>query len=56
LERKDEAYLDVWLDKIKEAMKGLKYGSIQIIIHDSKIMQIDRTEKHRFQNPNSLSG
>jgi hypothetical protein len=36
------------LQEITRALSGLRYGSIQIIVQDSKIVQIDKTEKVRF--------
>jgi hypothetical protein len=36
-----------WIERIVRALKGLKYGSVLITVHDSKIIQIDRTEKIR---------
>lgn len=35
------------LKKISRALKGLKYGEVRITVHNSKIVQIDRTEKLR---------
>lgn len=36
------------LKKIVEALKGLRFGSISITVHNSKIVQIDRVEKTRL--------
>jgi hypothetical protein len=36
------------IERILRALDGLEYGSVQITVHDSKITQIERTEKHRF--------
>jgi hypothetical protein len=33
---------------IASALKGLRYGSIEIVIHDSRIVQVERKEKLRF--------
>ena len=33
---------------IVRAAKGIKFGYIQVIIHNSKIVQIDKTEKIRL--------
>lgn len=30
------------------ALKGIRFGSVEIIIHDSKVVQIERKEKTRF--------
>jgi len=40
---------------IRLALKGLRYGSIEIIIHDSKVVQIERKEKLRFEHDRSRS-
>lgn len=34
--------------KILQTIQSLKYGSIEIVIHNSKIVQINKTEKMRF--------
>ncbi|WP_400163564.1 YezD family protein [Brevibacillus sp. TJ4] len=36
------------IDRIIRALEGLEYGSVQIVVHDSAITQIERTEKQRF--------
>jgi len=33
---------------VLEAIKGIRYGSIEIVIHDSKVVQIERKEKVRI--------
>ncbi|HEX9135839.1 MAG TPA: YezD family protein [Nitrospirota bacterium] len=33
---------------ILRALRGLRFGSIEIIVHDSKVVQIERKEKTRF--------
>lgn len=37
-----------WQKKIEELLKNMKYGNITIIVQDGKIIQIDKTEKHRI--------
>lgn len=36
------------LREIREALRTIRYGSLQIIVQDGKVVQIDRTEKIRF--------
>lgn len=38
-----------WKEKIEELLQNMKYGNITIIVQDGKIIQIDKTEKHRIQ-------
>ncbi|MBP1961726.1 YezD family protein [Paenibacillus aceris] len=42
---------DIWVDRIKQMLNGLEYGSVQIVVHDGKIAQIDKTERKRFDSP-----
>ncbi|MBG9941855.1 YezD family protein [Brevibacillus formosus] len=39
---------DLLLEKIARALDGLEYGSIHIVVHDSQVVQIERTEKYRL--------
>lgn len=41
---------DAIAKEIIEKIGNLKYGQIQITIHDSKIVQVDRIEKRRFDD------
>lgn len=41
---------DAIIKDIIEAVGTLKYGHIHIIVHNSKIIQIDKTEKTRFDD------
>lgn len=34
--------------KILLAIKDLRFGSVEVVIHDSKVVQIERKEKIRF--------
>jgi hypothetical protein len=40
---------EIWVDRIKQILNGLEYGMVQIVVHDGKIAQIDRTERKRFE-------
>ena len=34
--------------RILQAVRSLDYGSVEVIVHDSRIVQIERREKVRF--------
>src|SRR5438876_12347246 len=38
---------------IRLALRGIRFGSIEIIVHDSKVVQIERKEKIRFNGEGS---
>jgi hypothetical protein len=45
-----------WLSLVAEKVKSMHYGVVQIVIHDSKVVQIERTERTRFETPQSVTG
>lgn len=45
------------LQQIRDALSGLRFGSVTIVVQDGVVVQIDRTEKKRLQRRNvSASG
>lgn len=36
--------------QILEAIQGIKYGAVEVLIHDSRVVQIERSEKTRFDS------
>jgi len=44
-----------WLDVLKEQVTSLRYGIVQIVVHDRRVVQIERTEKFRLEKPGSDS-
>lgn len=41
---------EIWKDRILEQVAGLQYGQVIITVHDGRIVQIDRTERTRYDN------
>ncbi|MCM3760176.1 YezD family protein [Alkalihalobacillus oceani] len=41
------------LEKIKNALERIKFGSVLLTIHDGQLTQIDATEKVRFPQKKS---
>ena len=37
-----------WLGIVREKVEGLRFGVVQIVVHDRKVTQIERTEKPRI--------
>lgn len=40
--------VELGLERVREALNGLHYGAVTITVHESRIVQIDITEKTRF--------
>jgi hypothetical protein len=41
--------------EILRALQEIRYGSVEIVIHDSKVVQIERKEKIRIDKHSSRS-
>jgi hypothetical protein len=39
-----------WLSIVREKVETLRYGVVQIVIHDSKVTLIERTERTRIDS------
>ena len=47
---------DAIIKDIAEILAGLKYGEIIIKVHDSKIIQVEKTEKARYESFHAEQG
>jgi len=36
--------------QISQMLEGIRFGSIEIVVHDSKVVQIERKEKLRLEH------
>ena len=45
-----------WLALVREKVDGLRYGVVQLIVHDGRVTQIERTEKTRLPTSHDSSG
>ena len=35
-------------ERIVQAIRGLRYGSVEIVVHDGRVVQFERRERVRF--------
>ena len=40
--------LPSWLQLVRDQVRSLKFGTVQITVHDSRVVQVERVEKQRF--------
>ena len=40
-----------WLEIVKQQVGSLRYGVVEIIVHDSQVTQIEKTERLRLDKP-----
>ena len=45
-----------WLALVREKVDGLRYGVVQLVVHDGRVTQIERTEKTRIGNDSGRAG
>ena len=38
----------IWLNIVRQQVHSLDFGVVQIVVHDSRVVQIERTEKLRL--------
>ena len=53
---RERGSVDDTLEQIRESLRGLRFGSVNIIVQDGVVIQIDRTEKRRLRTPNRNNG
>ncbi len=39
-----------WVDVLRQHVASLRFGVIQVVIHEGRVVQIERTEKYRLPN------
>ena len=44
-----------WLDVVRSQVGSLEFGIVQIVVHAARVVQIERTEKIRLENPIAVS-
>jgi hypothetical protein len=51
-----------WLEVVRHYVESMQFGAVEIIVHDGRVIQIDKTERLRFgkggavQTPGLLKG
>jgi len=48
--------LPAWLQLVREHVSSLKFGTVQVTVHDSRVVQVERVEKLRFDKPEQSDG
>ena len=44
-----------WLRIVRERVGGLRFGTVQIVIHEGRVTQVESTERTRLANAESAS-
>ena len=43
-----------WLEVVRRQVSSLSYGVVQIVVHDSQVTQIEKTERVRLDKPQKI--
>jgi hypothetical protein len=51
-----EIAAEPWLDIVRRKVGALRFGSVQIVVHEGRVTQVESTEKTRVSDPVSSNG
>jgi hypothetical protein len=40
-----------WMEAVRLQVQSLRYGVVQVVVHDSRVVQIEKTERTRIDLP-----
>jgi len=43
-----------WLEVVRQQVESLRFGAVEIIVHDARVTQIETTERLRFEKGSSI--
>jgi len=43
-----------WLEVVRQQVGSLRFGVVQIVVHDSQVTQIEKTERVRLEKPQKI--
>lgn len=46
---------EVWLERIAGLLNEMEFGSVSIVVHEGQIVQIERTERKRYDSKTRAS-
>jgi len=41
-----------WVELVAEQVRSLSYGMVEIVVHDSRVIQVEKTERLRLRKKN----
>ncbi len=51
----DETAASSWVSLVRRQVGSLRFGVVQIVVHDGRVVQVERTEKVRLEKPGTQS-
>jgi hypothetical protein len=53
-DKQNEA-IPAWLHIVADQVKELRFGVVQIVVHENRVVQVDKTERVRFDKPQAAA-
>ena len=47
---------EAWVEIVKQKVDSMRFGSVQIIVHEGRVTQVESTEKTRLASDSASSG
>lgn len=44
----DSYPIEPWLEIVRQKVAAMRFGSVQIVVHEGRVTQVESTEKTRF--------
>ncbi len=44
-----------WLEIVKQKVEAMRFGSVQIVVHEGRVTQVESTEKTRLPGESSAA-
>ncbi len=51
-----EPAAEPWIDVVRRKVGAMRFGSVQIVIHEGRVTQVESTEKTRLAEPTVSNG
>jgi hypothetical protein len=51
-----EPAAEPWIDVVRRKVGAMRFGSVQIVVHEGRVTQVESTEKTRLVEPGSADG
>ena len=51
-----EPAAEQWIDVVRRKVGAMRFGSVQIVIHEGRVTQVESTEKTRLGDSTSTNG
>ena len=50
-----ETEVETWIDIVRQKVEAMRFGSVQIIVHEGHVTQVESTEKTRLSSDQLLT-